>query len=86
MRSLLVLMEKLGEGIGLLGLAGCYIGERGASGMRGRMLVFLGALLFLMMESFRHLPKLIHSFIKYLLSTYSNLLDHVPTLGFRFPS
>lgn len=82
-------MEKLGEGIGLLGLAGCYVGERGASGMRGRMLAFLGALLFLMMESSGHPPKLIHSFIhlfKYLLSTYSNFLDHIPTLGFRFPS
>lgn len=78
-------MEKLGEGIGLLGLAGCYVGERGASGMRGRMLAFLGALLFLMMESSRHLPKLIHSFIQVFTEHLFKFSGPHPDFGLPFP-
>lgn len=38
-----------------------------------------------MMESSRHLPKAFIHLFKYLLSTYSNFLDHILTLGFPFP-
>lgn len=55
--------------------------------MRGRMLAFLGALLFLMMESSRHLPKLIliHSFIQVFTEHLFKFSGPHPDFGLPLP-